>query len=195
MHGNKDCGYGDGRSDPVARIVSPGARKEKLRQRAWKPVASRASPRPYAELHAASAFSFLDGASPPEDLVGEAARLSLPAVALLDRNGVYGAPRFFKTARSAGIRALVGAEVTVSGAVGEGLAPSRPGEGGRAPSARRARQAPGSPGANGRPYEPGLEGHETVPLPGADSSSRSLPRENLTQSTTRVDSSSLRFSE
>jgi error-prone DNA polymerase len=111
--GNKDCGHGDGRSDPVARIVSPGARKEKLRQRAWKPVASRASPRLYAELHAASAFSFLDGASSPEDLVAEAARLSLPAVALLDRDGVYGAPRFFKAARAAGIRALVGAEVSV----------------------------------------------------------------------------------
>ena len=113
MHGNKDCGHGDSRTDTAARIVSPGARKEKLRQRAWKPVASRASPRPYAELHAASAFSFLDGASPPEDLVGEAARLSLPAVALLDRNGVYGAPRFFKAARSAGLRALVGAEVNL----------------------------------------------------------------------------------
>ena len=111
--GNKDCSHGDDRTDPVARIVSPGARKEKLRQRAWKPVSSRASPRPYAELHAASAFSFLDGASSPEDLVDRAAALSLPAVALIDRNGVYGAPRFFKAARAAGLRALVGAEVTI----------------------------------------------------------------------------------
>jgi len=70
-------------------------------------------PRPYAELHAASAFSFLDGASLPEDLIEQAANLELPAVALVDRNGVYGAPRFYKAARAAGLKALVGAEVTL----------------------------------------------------------------------------------
>ncbi len=68
-------------------------------------------PVPYAELHAASAFSFLDGASLPEDLVERAAELELPAVALADRNGVYGAPRFYKAAKEAGIRAIVGAEI------------------------------------------------------------------------------------
>jgi error-prone DNA polymerase len=68
---------------------------------------------PYVELHAASAFSFLDGASLPEDLVERAAALGLPAMALCDRNGISGAPRFWKAAREAGIRALVGAEVTV----------------------------------------------------------------------------------
>ncbi|HSS44694.1 MAG TPA: PHP domain-containing protein, partial [Thermoanaerobaculia bacterium] len=93
--------------------MAPGTRKEKLRQRAWKPAASRISPRPYAELHAASAFSFLDGASLPEDLIEQAANLGLPAVALVDRNGVYGAPRFYKAARAAGIKALVGAEVAL----------------------------------------------------------------------------------
>ena len=72
----------------------------------------RASPPlPYCELRAASAFSFLDGASQPEDLVLRAAELELPAVALLDGNGVYGAPRFHAAARQAGLRALVGAEV------------------------------------------------------------------------------------
>jgi error-prone DNA polymerase len=69
---------------------------------------------PYAELRAASAFSFLDGASPPEDLVRRAAELGLPAVALVDRNGVYGAPRFYKAARDAGVAALVGAEVALA---------------------------------------------------------------------------------
>ncbi|HTO87270.1 MAG TPA: error-prone DNA polymerase [Thermoanaerobaculia bacterium] len=106
--GNPGC---DG--DPLARIVAAGARKEKLRQRAWKSPASRSTPRPYAELRAASAFSFLEGSSLPEDLVEEAARLAIPAVALVDRNGVYGAPRFYKAAKEAGLKALVGAEVTV----------------------------------------------------------------------------------
>src|SRR5688572_18790477 len=99
--------------NPDPRIVSAGARKERLRQRAWKPTASRRGARPYAELRAASAFSFLDGSSLPEDLVEEAARCGLPAVALVDTNGVYGAPRFYKAAREAGIRPLVGAEATL----------------------------------------------------------------------------------
>ena len=76
----------------------------------WRPCGR---PRGYAELRAASAFSFLDGASLPEDLVARAAELELPAVALVDRNGVYGAPRFYKAARQAGIKALVGAEVAL----------------------------------------------------------------------------------
>ena len=92
-------------------IVSPGARKAKLRERAFPPPG--AAPARYAELHAASSFSFLDGASDPEDLVARAVELGLPAVALVDRNGVYGAPRFFKAARAAGIKALVGAEVVL----------------------------------------------------------------------------------
>ncbi len=97
----------------AAHIVAAGARKEKLRQRAWHPPASRREPRPYAELRAASAFSFLDGSSLPEDLVEEAANRGLPAVALVDTNGVYGAPRFYKAAQQAGIKALVGAEVSL----------------------------------------------------------------------------------
>src|SRR5207237_5952528 len=51
--------------------------------------------RPYAELRAASAFSFLDGASLPEDLVYWAAQNEVPAMALVDTNGVYGAPRLY----------------------------------------------------------------------------------------------------
>ena len=69
----------------------------------------------YIELHAASAFSFLRASSLPEDLVGRAAELGYPALALLDRDGVSGAPRFFKAARAAGIRPLVGAELTLLG--------------------------------------------------------------------------------
>ncbi|HEX2831893.1 MAG TPA: error-prone DNA polymerase [Thermoanaerobaculia bacterium] len=69
--------------------------------------------RPYAELRASSAFSFLDGASLPEDLIHFAAERDVPAMALIDRNGVYGAPRFFSAAKKTGIRALVGAELVM----------------------------------------------------------------------------------
>jgi error-prone DNA polymerase len=68
----------------------------------------------YIELHAASAFSFLQGASLPESIVERAAELGYPAVALLDRDGVYGAPRFHKAATAAGLRAIIGAELTIT---------------------------------------------------------------------------------
>ena len=68
----------------------------------------------YIELHTSSAFSFLDGASLPEALIDQAAALGYPALALLDRDGVYGAPRFHLAAKRAGIKAIVGAELTVS---------------------------------------------------------------------------------
>jgi error-prone DNA polymerase len=68
---------------------------------------------PYIELHAKSAFSFLEGASIPEALAGVCAERGLPAMALLDRDGVYGAPRFHHAAKKTGIRALIGSEVTI----------------------------------------------------------------------------------
>src|SRR3970040_779491 len=67
----------------------------------------------YIERHCASAFSFLQGASLPEALVERAAALGYPALALLDADGVYGAPRFHKAARQAGLKAIIGAELTV----------------------------------------------------------------------------------
>ena len=67
----------------------------------------------YAELHTASAFSFLEGASLPEDLMAEAARLGYRSMALCDRDGVYGAPRFYQAAKQAGIRPLVGCEISL----------------------------------------------------------------------------------
>jgi error-prone DNA polymerase len=73
----------------------------------------------YIELHAASAFSFLDGASQPEALITRAAELEMPAIALADRNGLYGVARFHTAARRSGVRAHikahVGAEIAVSG--------------------------------------------------------------------------------
>ena len=68
---------------------------------------------PYVELHACSAFSFLRGGSFPEHLAETAAELQMPAMALLDRNGVYGAQRFAMAAREHGLRPIVGVELTM----------------------------------------------------------------------------------
>ena len=69
--------------------------------------------RPYVELHARSAFSFLRGASFPEQLAEQAARMKLPAMAVCDRDGVYGAPRFYMKGLEFGVRPIVGAELTL----------------------------------------------------------------------------------
>src|ERR1700758_2530276 len=67
----------------------------------------------YAELHAHSAFSFLDGASTPEELVEEAVRLDLRAIALTDHNGLYGAVRFAEAAAELDMRTVFGAELSL----------------------------------------------------------------------------------
>lgn len=67
----------------------------------------------YVELHARSAFSFLEGGSVPEELIATAMELGMPAMALLDRDGVYGAPRFHLSAKKNGIKAQIGAEISV----------------------------------------------------------------------------------
>jgi error-prone DNA polymerase len=67
---------------------------------------------PYAELHCHSNFSFLDGASHPEELVEEAARLGLDAIALTDHDGMYGVVRFAEAARDLGIRTVFGTELS-----------------------------------------------------------------------------------
>jgi error-prone DNA polymerase len=66
----------------------------------------------YVELHARSAFSFLEGSSLPEELAGVCAQLNMPAMALLDTDGVYGAPRFHLAAKKLRIKAHIGGEVT-----------------------------------------------------------------------------------
>ncbi|EHK88376.1 error-prone DNA polymerase [Saccharomonospora azurea] len=68
---------------------------------------------PYAELHCHSNFSFLDGASHPEELVEEAARLGLDAVALTDHDGMYGVARFAEAAREVGMRTVFGTELSL----------------------------------------------------------------------------------
>src|SRR5438876_1345097 len=67
----------------------------------------------YVELHSCSAFSFLQGGSFPEQLAHTAAELEMPAMALLDRNGVYGAQRFSVTAREQNVRPIIGAELSM----------------------------------------------------------------------------------
>jgi error-prone DNA polymerase len=67
----------------------------------------------YLELHACSAFSFLRGGSFPEQLAEVAAELEMPAIALLDRNGVYGAQRFSVAAREHNVRPIIGCELSM----------------------------------------------------------------------------------
>jgi error-prone DNA polymerase len=69
----------------------------------------------YAELHAHSNFSFLDGASHPEELAAGAVRLGLAALALTDHNGLYGVVRFAEAARAFGLATVFGAELTIAG--------------------------------------------------------------------------------
>jgi error-prone DNA polymerase len=66
----------------------------------------------YIEFHARSAFSFLEGSSLPEELIGASAAFNMPAMALLDRDGLYGAARFHLAAKKAGVKAHIGTEVT-----------------------------------------------------------------------------------
>ena len=68
----------------------------------------------YVELHARSAFSFLEGASLPEGLLQAAGNFGMSAMALLDRNGVYGSARFHTSAQANGLRAHIGAEISVA---------------------------------------------------------------------------------
>ena len=82
----------------------------------YEPPVEQSAPRavvPYAELHCHSNFSFLDGASHPEELVEEAHRLGLTALGLTDRNGLYGIVRFAEAARAVQLPTVFGSDVTV----------------------------------------------------------------------------------
>src|SRR3954468_20122825 len=82
---------------------------------AGEPAAPRA---PYVELHAHSAYSFLDGASLPEELAARAAELGYDALALTDHDGVYGSLEFAHACKGFGLRAITGAEITLATDVG-----------------------------------------------------------------------------
>ena len=77
------------------------------------PLAAADLSRDYVELRSCSAFSFLQGASNPEELAERAGELEHPALALADRAGLYGVPRFHKAARASGVRPIVGARLEV----------------------------------------------------------------------------------
>jgi error-prone DNA polymerase len=83
---------------------APGARR--LRERTAKV--------PYVELHAHSSYSFLDGASLPEELAVQAAELGYPALGLTDHDGLYGSLEFAHAAKHFGVRPITGAEVTLA---------------------------------------------------------------------------------
>ncbi|WP_406639115.1 error-prone DNA polymerase [Amycolatopsis sp. WGS_07] len=103
---------GDGGDSPAWLRKREGYRRpERLVRRASSEVSE--SRVPYAELHAHSYFSFLDGVASPEELVEEAVRLDLDAVVLTDHDGMYGAVRFAEAGRAMGIRTGHGAELSL----------------------------------------------------------------------------------
>ncbi len=107
----------DGRAPGSASWNSGGDGPALSRKRqAYEPPADarRAATTPYAELHCHSNFSFLDGASHPEQLAEEAARLGLEALALTDHNGFYGVVRFAEAARAVGLPTVFGAEISLT---------------------------------------------------------------------------------
>ncbi|MFD9598380.1 error-prone DNA polymerase [Kitasatospora sp. NPDC059973] len=99
-----------GRPGPAAGQVVPIRRRAE--DRGPGPAGPTGDPA-WAELHVHSAFSFLDGASDPEELVAEAARLGVEVLALTDHDGLYGAVRFAEAAREAGVGTVFGAELTL----------------------------------------------------------------------------------
>ena len=117
----------------------------------------------YIEFHAATSFSFLDGASLPEDLVAEASRLGYSALAVCDRDGVYGAPRFHKAAQAAGVQPLVGCEISLD-PVGTGTlaGPSRGRKGAVGRNNRKSTHGSRSTNHEKQPLPDG-RGSETIP--------------------------------
>src|SRR5271163_3001022 len=94
---------------PSIRVLAAGMYRERMTD--------------YVELHARSAFSFLEGSSMPEFLIQQAARLGMPAMALLDRNGLYGSARFHMEGQRCGVQAHIGVEVAISD-LGQSLQPA-----------------------------------------------------------------------
>src|SRR5258705_6869248 len=112
----------------------------------------------YAELHCHSNFSFLDGASPVEDLVARAVELDLSGLAITDHGGLYGVVRFATEAEAAGLRPILGLEIELIDPVGPALA------GVVIPARRRRRtRADGGTGANA--FELPIEGLPARPRP------------------------------
>src|SRR5258706_5356948 len=106
----------------MTEVSAPVSREQKAvranfgnesRQRKPLPTAQRSLPTNYVELHARSAFSFLKGASTPEELIATCAEFEMPSMALLDQDGLYGAARFHLAGKKLGVKAHIGAEIAV----------------------------------------------------------------------------------
>ena len=97
---------GDGGDSPAWSRKRPAYEPVPIAARSGGAVA-------FAELHAHSSFSFLDGASSPEEMAEEAARLGLEALAITDHDGVYGVVRYAEAAESYGLATLFGAELSL----------------------------------------------------------------------------------
>src|SRR6478609_7232831 len=116
---NPSISWGELEKRLSGRVVTPQDPEAPISQRKRKtPVADVERPTgavtPYAELHAHSSFSFLDGASGPDHLVLEALRLGLHALAITDHDGFYGAPLFAETAQlHGGLKTIYGAELSL----------------------------------------------------------------------------------
>ena len=156
----------------VARRGTPAATARRGAAGASRSSAGRSSTRrsrrsvPYAELHCHSNFSFLDGASHPEELATEAARLGLEALALTDHDGFYGVVRFAEAARAVGLPTVFGAEITLTPGLAadrsvvaideaDTLDPGRHRPGARQPRPRSARRPPAAARRRARRATPG----------------------------------------
>ncbi|MGF6824392.1 error-prone DNA polymerase [Microbacterium sp. ZKA21] len=117
-------------ADGVPIRPDPGPISRKRQSEPPAPIVRPEDAVPYAELHAHSTFSFLDGASTPEDLLLEAERLGLTALAITDHDGFYGAARFAETADAArlGVQTIFGAELSLNLTAPRKGSPDPPGE-------------------------------------------------------------------
>jgi error-prone DNA polymerase len=101
------------RPDVASGGDSPAWSRKRLPYEPPPPAPAPRERTPYAELHCHSNFSFLDGASHPEELAEEAARLGLDALALTDHDGMYGVVRFAEAAAAVGLPTVFGAELSL----------------------------------------------------------------------------------
>jgi error-prone DNA polymerase len=111
-------GHGNRRIlEPLETVTHPDTphRRRKHERPTVDPTAHAPRTAPYVELHAHSAYSFLDGASQPEELAARAAELGYPAFALTDHDGVSGSLEFAHAAKAFRVRSITGAEVTLAG--------------------------------------------------------------------------------
>ncbi|MFD5215247.1 error-prone DNA polymerase [Microbacterium sp. NPDC058345] len=105
-------------AEPPGTRVDPGPLSRHRPPAAPPPIVRPADAVPYAELHAHSSYSFLDGASSPEELLVEAEALGLTALAITDHDGFYGAARFAEAAELTGVQTVFGAELSLGASDG-----------------------------------------------------------------------------